>query len=233
MALCNQQTIKAMISSRKLFWAILAFSTLTFVYCEAEIGEKLGLEAQSEPKIGILPFEDVPQEQVDSVQAAVERMYDIEVAVLERRDLPNMAYTEIRYPRYRADSILEWMDQNQQEDFDIILGLTSQDISITKYKKGTKEIKDPVWQYKDFGIFGLGRVSGSVCVVSSNRLAKNVDYKTFYKRLKRVSCHEIGHVLGLHHCPEANCLMNDANESISTIDKSTGALCEKCKNLIN
>jgi len=117
-------------------------------------------------------------------------------------------------------------DSHRPDSIDILLGLTNQDISITKYD-GNK-IKDPEWKYKDFGIFGLGRVNGTVCVVSSNRLHKGVSSKTFYKRLTRISCHEVGHVLGLRHCPEEKCLMNDANESIKTIDKSTGNLCESC-----
>jgi len=44
----------------------------------------------------------------------------------------------------------------------------------------------------------------------------------------RISTHEVGHVLGLPHCPTPKCVMNDANESIKTIDKSTGDLCDKC-----
>ena len=65
-------------------------------------------------------------------------------------------------------------------------------------------------------------------MVSSNRLHKGVDQAGFIKRLTRIACHEVGHVQGLHHCPEENCLMNDANERISTIDNSTGELCSKC-----
>ena len=182
--------------------------------------------------IAIQPFGTVDVDQVDSVQSGIHEMYDKRVVILPKVDLPQMAYTEIRYPRYRADSLVEWLSQNRPDSVDIIFGLTDQDISITKYKKGTREIKEPEWQYKDFGIFGLGRVSGHACVVSSNRLHKNVSSKTFYKRLQRISCHEIGHVLGLRHCPEPQCLMNDANEKISTVDNSTGELCEKCQNKI-
>src|SRR5690606_16536482 len=116
-----------------------------------------------------------------------------EVVVLPVVDLPKMAYTEIRYPRYRADSLLQWTDDHKPDSIAIILGLTNQDISITKYKAGTKEIKDPEWMYKDFGIFGLGRVGGSTCVVSSNRLKSGVSDRTFYIRLTRIACHEVGH----------------------------------------
>ncbi len=181
--------------------------------------------------IGILPFEDFPKRDIDSVKNALENYYNFEVVILDKVDLPKMAYTEIRYPRYRADSLLDWMSVRDYDTIDIVIGLTTKDISITKYKDVSRtKIKEPEWKYKDFGIFGLGRISGEVCVVSSNRLSAGVSKELFYKRLTRIACHEVGHVLGLHHCPNKNCLMNDANESISTIDNNNGELCADCKN---
>lgn len=208
-----------------IFKAVLILGTAFFVGCE-EGGFSLSF---SDKPIGIQPFGSVDQQEIDSVKHAIEQMYDKEVVVLDYKKLPDMAYTEIRYPRYRADSLVQWLADHKPDSLSIIFGLTDQDISITKYKDRNKGIiKEPEWQYKDFGIFGLGRVGGESCVVSSNRLHKGVSDALFYKRLCRISCHEIGHVLGLHHCPEKDCLMNDANESIKTIDNSTGELCNKC-----
>ena len=209
---------------------ILAAATLYFF---PETRKEIGLEF--EPTIvGIQPLGSVPGSEVNAVAAAVEEMYGFNVVILDEQALPDMAYTEIRYPRYRADSILHWLSQStyqnsKPDSVNVILSLTKADISITKYNKETGEIKNPEWKYKDFGIFGLGRIHGGVCVVSSHRLKKNVSNKTFEKRLTRIACHEVGHVLGLRHCPEQKCLMNDANESIKTIDQSTGVLCAECK----
>ena len=186
------------------------------------------------PVIGILPFGEISGREVDSVKTAIQRLYGFEVKVLDPVQLPKMAYTEIRYPRYRADSILLWLGGHIPDSLDMMVGLTNKDISVTKYLDARRlKIKEPEWQYRDFGVFGLGSVGGSTCVVSSNRLwHKTNDDKVFYDRLKRISCHEVGHVLGLHHCPVPDCLMNDANESIGTVDKSTGKLCDKCRQQI-
>jgi archaemetzincin len=216
---------------RYIFLAIIIFLLVgLFAIYEYKKGADSVLFGDGKTVIGILPFDDFAQRDLDSVKASLEKFYKKEVVVLERVDLPEMAYTEIRYPRYRADSLLEWMSQQPFNDtIDLVIGLTSKDISITKYTDASRtKIKEPEWQYTDFGIFGLGRVGGDVCVVSSNRLSKDVSKETFYKRLTRISCHEVGHVLGLHHCPTPSCLMNDANESIKTIDNSTGELCATC-----
>ncbi|MBD3637435.1 MAG: matrixin family metalloprotease [Crocinitomicaceae bacterium] len=219
---------------RKLWiMAILICSGVAIFYSCNRKG-KFRIWDSGPTRVGIQPFVNIDPDEVDSVKNAVERMYDFEVVVLEPVDLPEMAYTEIRYPRYRADSLVEWLSHHVPDSVDMVLGLTNKDISITKYKDASRnEIKEPVWQYRDFGIFGLGRINGKACVVSSNRLHKGATQKMFYKRLTRISCHEVGHVLGLRHCPEKKCLMNDANETIKTVDKSTGKLCEKCWNKIH
>lgn len=217
-----------------MLWAIPFLGIAFFSSCNKN-GEGFGIWESGPTRVAIQPFGKISQAQVDSVQSAVERMYEFEVVILDRVELPKMAFTEIRYPRYRADSIVEWLSNHLPDTVDMVLGLTDKDISVTKYKDRKKGIiKEPAWQYRDFGIFGLGRVGGDACVVSSHRLwAKGASAKSFYQRLTRISCHEVGHVLGLHHCPESNCLMNDANESITTIDNSNGVLCEKCWKEIN
>ena len=215
-----------------LLLVILAAISCGILFLSPESKKIIGLDDQP-PKIGILPFGSISNEEVDSVQTAIQQMYDFDVAVLNTEPMPEVAYTTIRYPRYRADTLLGWLADFRPDSIDILLGLTNKDISVTKYQEDGRAIKEPEWKYKDFGIFGLGRVNGTVCVVSSNRLHKGVSDRKFYKRLTRISCHEVGHVLGLRHCPESNCLMNDANESIKTVDKSTGDLCQSCWNKIH
>ena len=58
--------------------------------------------------IGIQPYGEIKRSEIDSVKSAIETMYKREVVILSAVDLPQMAYTEIRYPRYRADSLLHW-----------------------------------------------------------------------------------------------------------------------------
>ncbi|MEI6178360.1 MAG: matrixin family metalloprotease, partial [Verrucomicrobiota bacterium] len=48
------------------------------------------------------------------------------------------------------------------------------------------------------------------------------------ERLRKVAEHEVGHVMGLDHCPQAGCVMADAEGSISTVDGETGEFCKDC-----
>lgn len=49
------------------------------------------------------------------------------------------------------------------------------------------------------------------------------------ERLKKVTMHELGHNLGLPHCPNKHCFMQDAAETIKTIDGVELNLCEECR----
>ena len=98
-----------------------------------------------------------------------------------------------------------------------VVGLTASDISTTKRR------------HKDWGIFGLGTIGGPTCVVSRYRLgAGRASRKKRNVRLAKVALHELGHTLGLEHCPEVGCLMEDGKGTIRTVDRETD-FCPACR----
>jgi len=97
-----------------------------------------------------------------------------------------------------------------------VIGVTTADISTTK------------GEHEDWGIFGLARISGRVCVVSTHRLrARGAGEERFLKRLSTVARHEVGHTLGLRHCATVGCIMEDAKGSVATVDRARD-LCDAC-----
>lgn len=181
-----------------------------------------------ESVLAILPYENFPKKYAEIISEKLKEFYEFEsVIILSPRELPKEAYTTVNTARYRADSILHILDRNTELDkYDYLLALTEKDISCTKDK-------EPRERYLDWGIFGLGQHPGQCCVVSTFRLGKaKVGEKKFLDRFIKICCHEIGHNLGLAHCPTKGCIMQDANETINTIDGETGELCEECKSKI-
>ena len=76
----------------------------------------------------------------------------------------------------------------------------------------------------------MGELAGRACVVATfRRGARGADEKQLRGRLRKVAIHEVGHVMGLEHCPQDGCVMRDAESSIATVDGESGKFCEKCK----
>lgn len=185
---------------------------------------------ENQVKIAIQPFGNFDEHLTKIVAKAIEKTYGFEVRILPSIDLPKDAFINVKSPRYRADKLIRFLKETKADSFDYVLGLTNRDISTTiKDKLG--KTKEPSWKYEDWGIFGLGYRPGPSCIVSTFRLQQN-NRAIFINRLEKVSVHELGHNLGLPHCDTKHCVMQDANEKISTVDGVSGVLCDECKNQI-
>jgi archaemetzincin len=167
-------------------------------------------------QLALQPLGPVKAEEIKKVKSGIEMLYEVTVVVLPEKPLPRAAYFKPR-DRYKADLLLEALEKQQPEAFAKIIGLTARDISVTNDEG------------YDWGIFGLGQLGGSACVVSTFRLrAGKADDALFFARLVKVVNHEVGHTFGLDHCPQERCLMEDVRGKIATVDASTGGPCEMC-----
>lgn len=168
-------------------------------------------------KIAIQPLDTVKTERLEVVKKGLEEAFGCKVEILPPRPLPKEAWYAPR-SRYRAEKLLLTLNQETDKKYPIVLGITTKDISTTKQ------------EHEDWGIFGLGEVAGRSCVVSTFRLgARGAEGHQRNERLRKIAVHEVGHVVGLDHCPEPGCVMQDAESSIATVDAETGKFCDTCK----
>lgn len=180
--------------------------------------------------VGIQPYDDFDPGLISDLSTAIQEVYGFRAIVLPSRPLPSSAFVQVKSPRYRADSLLAIQRRSQPDSVDYIIGLTEKDISAAKYGKDRKPLQ-PSAKYKDWGVFGLGYRPGTSSVVSIYRYS-NADRALLRNRFLKIAVHELGHNLGLPHCETSSCVMNDAAETIRTVDRVSRDLCAACRKSI-
>jgi archaemetzincin len=163
--------------------------------------------------IKIQPFTGTDANEVKEVADSIRKYYP-KITINTPIKLPDFAFYAPR-ARYKADSLLKFLS-NIAKPNEKLIGFTTRDIST---RKGTND---------DWGVMGLGKCPGNSCVVSTFRLNMAQGKNQLFK----VAIHELGHTMGLPHCPVPVCFMRDA-EGGNPLDEEKG-FCPKCKRyLIN
>lgn len=76
-------------------------------------------------------------------------------------------------------------------------------------------------------VFGQGRFTDRVAILSVFRLEKSADNMTFLRRSLKLATHELGHVFSFRHCTLYECLMSGTNH-IGETDRRPIDACPEC-----
>lgn len=76
-------------------------------------------------------------------------------------------------------------------------------------------------------VFGIADAPGKACMVSVARLTAGVDDRLLRARMLKEAVHELGHTLGLEHCPNSRCVMHFSNSLLDT-DRKSDVYCKRC-----
>ncbi|RLE53829.1 MAG: archemetzincin [Candidatus Methanomethylicota archaeon] len=131
--------------------------------------------------------------------------------------LPKDAYNPLRKQYYSPIILKKLCTKLLKEPFNRILGVVDVDL----YVKGLNFI------------FGEAQLKGKCAIISLYRLEPEFYGETensnlFHERALKEAVHELGHTLGLFHCPNKFCVMHFSN-SIWDTDVKSYNYCSKCK----
>ena len=161
--------------------------------------------------VGDSPFLPM-QEMADDL----EEILGLSVSVLTSRlPLPDDAWDH-RRGQYLAPRILSLLRQARGASEGLVLGVANSDL----YAPGLSFV------------FGQADMANGVAAVSMTRLfpayyGRPHDVTTFRRRNAIEGVHEVGHLLGIPHCPDRHCVMFFSS-TMSDSDRKGPLFCETC-----
>jgi archaemetzincin len=159
-------------------------------------------------ELTVLPFQGVAQRDLDHLVEDL-AVLGVHAQVRAAVAVPDDAYDPQRR-QYLADTLLR---PARHIGADLpVLAVTDRDL----YAEGLNFV------------FGLAESPGRAAVISFNRLRYHADDATFRARAVKEAMHELGHVLGLGHCPDPACVMHFSNSLVDT-DRKGRTLCPRCR----
>jgi len=167
-------------------------------------------------KLCIVSLGNTPDDAEERACSAVRSCFELNCDILSPEPRPDFALDDTR-DQYNSLKILEWLESRFPRPDQWILGITNVDITI------------PVLTF----IFGQARLCGRSAVISTFRLSEEFygrpnDTMILLSRVEKEAIHEAGHMLGLTHCLDRNCVMYPSNSLAQTDLKST-RLCSECR----
>jgi archaemetzincin len=168
-------------------------------------------------------FDLVQLKHIDLVRQYLQIFFQLETKVLENVSndiIPSHARRigDVGQEQFLAGYILKNVLKDEKPHKGIaLMAITEKDL----YPK-------PEWNY----VFGLASYRDKIAVSSIHRMQKEADFNLCLDRLLKICSHEIGHMFGLHHCINANCVMNGTN-SMPETDTHSIRLCSLCQRKLN
>jgi archaemetzincin len=171
------------------------------------------------PVIVVVPLGNPGKHLIDETVRVLSDRFRFEVRIASPREMPQDAWYAPR-KRWRAERILRALDAaDLGDDVWRVAAITDQPISTTK------------GDVKDWGIAGLGSLDGRSCVFSAYlyRSLEKVGGGAHRHAIENLALHEVGHTLGLPHCPLDRCIMADAKGSaLRSATLSINEFCPRC-----
>ena len=165
-------------------------------------------------RIALVPVGPLPRPVVEQVAMRLSRATGASVRVLPAVAVPPEAVDASRGQAHAA-LLLNALYFRKRPEVEVLLGLTAADL----YADG--------WQY----LYGYSQPDGGVAIASVARpwgeMRAFAPWRASAAVAHKVLVHELGHLLGLHHCRQARCAMNTVDHA-AELDTLAPRYCPRC-----
>jgi len=153
---------------------------------------------------------------ISRLKTSLESTFDCAVEI--RQKIGNLRYAYNRKRKqYISPTLLSHLNRVKRDNGDKILGVVNVDLYSPGY---------------DF-VYGEADVHCGVATLSTFRLISenpdgDADEDLFEERVIREATHEVGHLFGMDHCKNQQCLMRTCT-CVSEVDEAGNLFCNECE----
>jgi archaemetzincin len=167
--------------------------------------------------INLVPCGSVPPALLGYLKDGIKKELKADVAQVEQEvGLPSGAY-DTRRQQYQAEAFLPLLTPYRPGNNGLVLGITGVDLYVPELNF----------------VFGLADSRQRCAIISLARLQPEFyglpgNPQLFKERALKEAIHELGHLLGLGHCPNPACIMFFSN-SLADTDRKGPGFCSACR----
>lgn len=166
--------------------------------------------------VAILPLGKVSEMELDFIDYVMRFYFHIRTRYLPAVQIPAAYYDADNY-RYNANCLLDFVLHCKPKDVGCIIGVTNHDI----------------FTVTNGNIFGYAYIKKGAAIYSTKEIHKpdlrgRINTAIKQTRSLKIILHEMGHVFGLLHCEEMNCVMNGITSLPAVLDDLSQSYCAKC-----
>lgn len=159
--------------------------------------------------INLIPFGRLDALTASIIAAHLQALIGLTADIRPARQLPPESLLHIRN-QYNASILIENIAA-ESGGAPFKMGITDKDITI------------PILTY----VYGESQLGGRAAIISVHRLYHD-DPQRLYLRAAKTALHEAGHMLGLEHCWEIDCLMRFSKQ-LDQLDRLPMHFCTMCE----
>ena len=167
-------------------------------------------------RIYLIPIGEVDERVLEGLKTSLREKFHLEVVIGEALPKPDYAYNR-RRRQYHSSPILDNLSRNIPSGAYRVLGITEWDLYVPNLNF----------------VFGQAQMGGRTALISLARLreefwGRRPNEKLLAERTLKEAVHELGHTLGLEHCPNPKCVMHFSN-SLQDTDIKDSWFCPECE----
>jgi len=159
--------------------------------------------------LDLIPYAVVDSTAAEIVAANIQAIIGLNTQIHAVRSKPEYAFIPTRN-QFDASKIIKALSE-EPEGAPFKLGLMQDDLCL------------PILTY----VYGESQLGGRSAVISLCRLSDGKP-AMIYNRLAKIAVHEVGHLLGLQHCWEIDCLMRFSKQ-LDQLDRLPLHFCTTCE----